>query len=54
MQAISICEEIIFITVYIINFIFLVTCTLNLGRKNNYPIMKKMVALSVFIVVGTS
>ncbi|KUG04872.1 diguanylate cyclase/phosphodiesterase (ggdef & eal domains) with pas/pac sensor(s) [hydrocarbon metagenome] len=44
----------IFITVYIINFLFLVISTLDVGKKYNYPIMRKMVALSLFTIIGTS
>lgn len=44
----------IFIAVYIFNFLFLVVRTLDVGKKYNYPIMWKMVALSVFTIVGTS
>ncbi|PKM49988.1 MAG: hypothetical protein CVV02_13475 [Firmicutes bacterium HGW-Firmicutes-7] len=44
----------IFITVYIINFLFLVMSTLDAGKKYNYPIMRKMVALSIFTIIGTS
>lgn len=44
----------IFITVYIINFLFLIIVTLEVGKKCNYPIMGKMVALSLFTIIGTS
>jgi diguanylate cyclase (GGDEF)-like protein len=44
----------VFIIVYIINFLFLVISTLNMGEKYNYPIMWKMVALSIFTIIGTS
>ncbi len=44
----------IFITVYIINFLFLIISTLDMGEKYNYPIMRKMVALSLFTIIGTS
>lgn len=44
----------IFITVYIINFLFLVISTLDVGKKYNYPIMRKMVVLSLFTIIGTS
>lgn len=44
----------VFIVVYIINFLFLVVSTLNMGEKYNYPIMWKMVALSIFTIIGTS
>lgn len=44
----------IFITVYIINFLFLAIITLDLGKKYNYPIMRKMVMLSLFTIIGTS
>lgn len=42
------------LTVYIINFLFLVIITLEVGKKYNYPIMLKMVALSLFTIAGTS
>ncbi|HHY81275.1 MAG TPA: GGDEF domain-containing protein [Clostridiales bacterium] len=44
----------IFIAVYIINLMLLVISTLIAGKMYNYPIMRKMAALSVFIIVGTS
>lgn len=44
----------IFIAVYIVNFIILVVSTLDMGRKYNYPIMKKLLALSLFTIIGTS
>ncbi len=44
----------IFIIVYLINLLLLVVRTLDWGRKYNYPIMWKMLGLSVFIMVGTS
>ncbi|NLZ52352.1 MAG: diguanylate cyclase, partial [Thermoanaerobacteraceae bacterium] len=44
----------IFITVYIINFLFLVISTLEVGKRYNYPIMGKMLGLSLFTIVGTS
>lgn len=44
----------IFITVYIINFLFLVISTLDVSKKHNYPIMYKLLALSFFTLVGTS
>ncbi|MDR7870690.1 MAG: diguanylate cyclase [Tissierellaceae bacterium] len=44
----------IFIIVYIINFLFLVIITLEVGKNCNYPIMCKLVALSLFIILGTS
>lgn len=44
----------IFIAVYIINFLFLVLSTLDMGKKYNYPMMLKLVALSLFTIIGTS
>ena len=44
----------IFIIVYIINFLLLFICILELGKKYNYPIMKKLIALSIFTIIGTS
>lgn len=44
----------IFIAVYIINFLFLVISTLDMGKKYNYPMMLKLVALSFFTIIGTS
>jgi diguanylate cyclase (GGDEF)-like protein len=44
----------IFITVYIINLLLLVISTLKIGKEYNYPIMRKMIALSLFTVIGTS
>lgn len=45
---------ILFIAVYIINFILLVISTLDVGRKYNYPIMKKLLGISLFTIFGTS
>jgi len=44
----------LFITAYIINFLILFICTLNVGRKHNYPIKWKLVVLFLFTVAGTS
>lgn len=44
----------IFVTVYIINLLLLVIGTINIGKKYHYPIMRKMIALSLFTVAGTS
>jgi diguanylate cyclase (GGDEF)-like protein len=44
----------IFIAAYIINFSFLIVRTLDVGKKYNYPIMWKLVALSLFTIIGTS
>lgn len=44
----------IFIVVYLINLLLLIIRTLDLGRKYHYPIMWKMLGLSVFTMVGTS
>jgi|SRR5690554_1967370 len=44
----------IFITVYVINFLFLVVSTINVGKKFNYPITQKLVVLSLFTLIGTS
>lgn len=44
----------IFVTVCIINLFFLIIRTIEIGKKHNYPIMGKMVALSLFTIIGTS
>lgn len=44
----------IFISVYILNFMFLVISTLDMGKKHNYPILWKLIALSIFTITGTS
>lgn len=44
----------IFVTVYIINLIFLIVITLEFSKKNNYPIVGKIAALSIFTIIGTS
>lgn len=44
----------IFVLVYIINLFYLILGTLHLGKKYNYPISRKIVALSLFTIVGTS
>ena len=44
----------VFITVYIINLLFLIVSTLEVCKKNNYPIIGKLVALSIFTIAGTS
>ena len=44
----------IFIAVYIINLLFLLISTLEVGKSYNYPLGGKMVPLSLFIIVGTS
>lgn len=44
----------IFIATYIINYLLLVIRTLDMGKKYNYPIMWKMLSLSLFTIVGTS
>ncbi|NLG52551.1 MAG: GGDEF domain-containing protein [Clostridiales bacterium] len=44
----------IFIAVYIINFLILIICTLETGKRYNYPIRRKMIALSLFTIMGTS
>lgn len=44
----------IFIIVYIINILFLVISTLNMSKKYNYPMMLKLVALSLFTIISTS
>lgn len=43
----------IFMVVYCTNFIFLVVCTLNVGHKNNYPMKRKLLAMIIFIILGT-
>lgn len=44
----------IFITSYIISLMFLITSTLDIGNKYNYPIRKRMIILGVFTIIGTS
>ena len=44
----------IFVAVYILNLLFLVVSTLDMGKKYNYPMMLKLVALSLFTITGTS
>ena len=44
----------IFVAVYIFNTLFLVASTLHIARKHHYPIMRKMVALTLFTVAGTT
>jgi len=44
----------IFVAVYIINFLILFLCTLETGKKYNYPIIRKSIALSLFTIIGTS
>lgn len=44
----------IFIAVYVLNFLFLVINTINIGNRFNYPITRKLVVLSLFTIVGTS
>lgn len=44
----------IFITVYVVNFLLLFICTLDTGKKYNYPIMWKLIILSLFTITGTS
>ena len=44
----------VFVAVYIINLLILVTSTMYIGRKYHYPIMRKMIVLSLFTVIGTS
>ena len=44
----------VFIVVYTINLLFLITSTLDVGKEHNYPIVRKMIGLSFFTVVGTS
>ena len=44
----------IFIVAYIINYLFFFITTIDVGKKHNYPIVWKMVALSVFTIIGTS
>lgn len=44
----------IFIAVYMFNFLFLVFSTVDVGKKYNYPIMWKMVLISLFTIIGTS
>lgn len=44
----------IFISVYFINFMILIFSTLDVGKMHNYPIMKRLLALSLFTIMGTS
>ncbi|MGI6382398.1 MAG: GGDEF domain-containing protein [Tissierellaceae bacterium] len=44
----------IFILVYTINLLILAGITIEVGKKNNYPFMGKMLALSIFTIIGTS
>lgn len=44
----------IFIIVYVFNFLFLIINTLKMGKKYNYPIVGKMLVLSLFTLAGTS
>ena len=44
----------LFVTAYSLNLLLLVSSTIEEGRKYNYPILRKMVALSLFISIGTS
>lgn len=44
----------IFIIVYIVNLIILAFLTLEVGKKNNYPIVSRLVFLSLFTIIGTS
>lgn len=43
-----------FVGIYVVNYLVLFLRTVQLGKKYNYPIMRKMMALSFFILVGTS
>lgn len=44
----------IFVIVYCVNFVFLVLCTGNVGYKHNYPMKRKLMALFLFTLIGTS
>lgn len=44
----------LFIIAYVSNFLILMVCTLDMGKTYNYPIVKKLMALSVFTILGTS
>ena len=44
----------IFISVYLINFLLLIVTTLGVCKKYSYPIMRKMILLSIFTILGTS
>ncbi|MFH5834991.1 GGDEF domain-containing protein [Proteiniclasticum sp. C24MP] len=44
----------LFIIAYVLNFLILVVSTLDMGKTYNYPIVKKLMALSVFTILGTS
>ena len=45
---------VLFIAVYTVNLLLLIISTLNVGKKYNYPILRKMVGLSLFAIAGTS
>ena len=44
----------IFIAVYMFNFLYLVFSTADVGKKYNYPIMWKLTLISLFTILGTS
>lgn len=44
----------IFIASYYINLLFLFLSTLELTRKYNYPVLLKLIVLSLFVIIGTS
>src|SRR5690554_4692213 len=44
----------VFIAAYVTNLLLLILITLEVGRRNNYPIAGRMAALSFFTIAGTS
>lgn len=44
----------VYIAVYVINYLILVLSTLDVGKKLNYPIKRKMMTLFLFAIIGTS
>lgn len=44
----------VFIVVYVINYLFFFVTTIDVSKRRNYPIVRKMTALSIFTVIGTS
>ncbi len=44
----------VFVTVYLVNLLLLIVGTLYLGKRHNYPISRKIIVLSLFIIIGTS
>lgn len=44
----------VFIVLYVINYLILIMSTLDVGKKYNYPIKRKMMTLFLFTIIGTS